>query len=699
MKKRLVYSIAIFLLCLSMAIVVWLGSFNPGAVNPSNPNQTLILWAGFSMIFLLMLSLMWYLFREGAKLYLDRQSHREGSRLKTKLVTGAVTLSCLPVFFMFLFNFELFNHNIANWIRAPENIRIDNFSEVTKLLSKEMQDETSAQAALLASQPEIHQLLAGGSHSQGFLERFCRQWELESATVVAASGGSSLDSWGKQPPSNNDGRTILADADVMEGGKLAGTVRVSARIPEDVAASEEKIRSASRNWEDLKSMWKYFRSFYLLMMALISVIVLCISTWIAFLLAKQISIPITALLDAAGEVRKGNLSHRVEVRAADELGSLVRGFNQMTQELESNARELDRRRRFTEAILESITTGVISITADGSIKRVNRALSTILPAQQVEQATRLEDLFSREDTAEIKYLMKRARRTGVAIRQLEMRTADRKLNLSITVSALEEKLTSGFVIVLEDTSELLRAQKSAAWHEVARRVAHEIKNPLTPIGLSAERIGRQLDKLDLPAQPARILRECSAIISKSVESVKTLVDEFSQFARFPSAQPVRCDLNEVVQEALAIFKDRLEGIAIRTSFAADLPPVNVDREQFVRVVVNLVDNAAEAMQDSLVKNLLVTTQPGAADTVELIVADSGPGVSSDDKEKLFLPYFSTKNRGTGLGLAIVSHIVAEHNGHIRVEDNLPAGARFTVEIPAIVEADPAETPRPAVLKV
>ncbi|MDR3702884.1 MAG: ATP-binding protein [Candidatus Sulfopaludibacter sp.] len=699
MKKRLVYGIAVFLLGLSVAIVVWLGSFNPGPVKPTNPSQTLIFWAGFSMIFLLMVALMWYLFREGAKLYLDRQSHREGSRLRTKLVMGAITLSCLPVSFMFLFNFELFNRNVATWIRKPESSQIDVLRGVTGMLSKEMQDETAAQAALLAAQPEIRQLLASGVRTPGFLERFCRQWELESASIAPATRGAPLDSWGARPSANGDGRTVLADADVMEGGRIAGTVHVSASIPEDVALNQQEIRTWSKNWEDSYLSWKYFRSYYTLVMALISVIVLCISTWIAFLLAKQIGIPITALLDAAGEVRKGNLTHRVEVRAADELGSLVRGFNQMTQELESNARELDRRRRFTEAILESIATGVISITADGSIKRVNRALSKIFPPQQVEQATRLEDLFSREDTAEIKYLMKRARRTGVATRQLEMRTADRKLNLSVTVSALEEKLTSGFVIVLEDTSELLRAQKSAAWHEVARRVAHEIKNPLTPIGLSAERIGRQLDKLDLPPNPARILRECSGIIAKSVESVKTLVDEFSQFARFPSAQPVRCDLNDVVKEALAIFKDRLEGISIRTSFAPDLPPVNLDREQFHRVVVNLVDNAAEAMQDSLVKNLYVATQPGAADTVELVVADSGAGVSPDDKEKLFLPYFSTKNRGTGLGLAIVSHIVAEHNAHIRVEDNQPVGARFTVEIPAILDAEQSEAPRPAALRV
>jgi PAS domain S-box-containing protein len=366
----------------------------------------------------------------------------------------------------------------------------------------------------------------------------------------------------------------------------------------------------------------------------------------------------------------------------------------MTEELDSSGRELDRRRRFTEAILESIPTGVISIASDGSIKRVNRALSQIFPSEQAEKATRLEDLFSREDTAEIKYLMKRARRTGVATRQLELQTAGRKLHLAVTVSALEERLTSGFVIVLEDTSELLRAQKAAAWHEVARRVAHEIKNPLTPIALSADRIGRQLERVELPPAPARILRECADTISKSVDSVKTLVDEFAQFARFPSAQPVRSDLNDVVAGALAVFKDRLDGISIHTSYAPGLPAVNIDREQFQRVVVNLVDNAAEAMQDSLVRSLYIATQPGSADAVELIVADSGPGVSADDKEKLFLPYFSTKNRGTGLGLAIVSHIVAEHNGQIRVEDNRPSGARFTVEIPAVVESEAAEsTPR------
>jgi PAS domain S-box-containing protein len=362
----------------------------------------------------------------------------------------------------------------------------------------------------------------------------------------------------------------------------------------------------------------------------------------------------------------------------------------MTQELEANGRELESRRRFTEAILESIPTGVISLSADGRIQRVNRALHGLFTDDQLSKATRLEDLFPREDVVEIQYLMKRARRTGVAASQIDLEMPRQVFHLAVTVSALVERppAAAGFVVVLEDTSEVLRAQKAAAWHEVARRIAHELKNPLTPIALSAERIARLLDRgTDATRDSQRILRECAATISREVESVKALADEFSQFSRFPAAQPVPCDLNEIVRNALDVFAGRLESIDLRVELSTGLPPVHVDPEQFKRVVVNLVDNAAEAMRDSLVRRLFVTTQMTANESVEILVADTGCGISAGDKEKLFLPYFSTKNRGTGLGLAIVSHIVSEHGARIRVEDNRPAGACFYVEVPIAVAAE------------
>jgi len=686
MKKRLAYLFAPILLILSV-LVVWQGSFR--TFGPANPQQTLIFWFISSLTFILMVTLGWILFREGVKVYIARQSNQAGSRIRTKLVVGAVALSCLPVFFFALWSYEVLNYNLNAWFSNPAENQIKLYVDMSKSLDQEIESRLQAQASLLAMQPEIRQIVLSGMRIPGFLERFCRIQDLDSAAIFSAAS-SPLDVFGSFDASLRDRRTHTARVAVRDGERTIGYVRISDRLPVDVARQQADFEKYNDYFSQIRKERKDFRTYYLMLMVLLTLFMLFVTTWIALFLAKQISVPITALLTAAGEVRKGNLKHRVDVRAIDELAWLVRGFNQMTQELDSSSQELDRRRRFTEAILESIPTGVISIGSDGSIQRVNQALSKIFPPSQVTKATRLEDLFSREDTAEIKYLMKRARRTGAASGQIELRTENRKLHLAVTVSALEEKLTSGYVVVVEDTTELLRAQKAAAWHEVARRVAHEIKNPLTPIALSAERISRQLDRADLAPAAARIVRECADTITKSLESVKTLVDEFSTFARFPAAQPVRSDLNETVVRALAVFNGRLDGISINTNFAPDLPPVDLDGEQFQRVVVNLVDNAAEAMQDSLVKELYITTQAGAAETVELVIADSGPGVSPEDKEKLFLPYFSTKNRGTGLGLAIVNHILAEHGARIRIEDNLPAGARFTVEIPVPAEPEVTE---------
>jgi two-component system, NtrC family, nitrogen regulation sensor histidine kinase NtrY len=698
MRKRLFYGFASVLLAISVAFFVWQGSFHLSDFDPASSSQTLILWAVSLLVFILMVTVGWILAREFIKLYVARQAKQPGSRIRTKLVIGAILLSCVPVFFFVMWSYWVLNLNLHAWFTNPVNKQVQLYKEAANLLSREIQARLAVQAELLAAQPQVRELVAGGPRTPGLLEHFAKRQEVESVAVISNTG-TTLDSFGPPIPSVAGEHQVTVRLPLSDGERYTGTIVVGDTIPLDAADGLAQIQRFSGEWARIIGERKRGRDLYLMLLVLITLFVLFVATWLARILANRISVPITAILQGAGEVQKGNLQHRVHVSAEDELAMLVSGFNQMTEALEKSGRELDRRRRFTEAILESIPTGVISIAADGSIQRVNQALGKIFDPAQIAAATRLEDLFSREDTTEIKYLMKRARRTGSATRELELRTVSRKLHLAVTVSALESKLTSGFVVVLEDTSELLRAQKAAAWHEVARRVAHEIKNPLTPIALSAERIQRQIGRLELPPGTAKIVTECAATISRSVESVKTLVDEFSQFARFPAAQPVRSDLNRVVAEALSIFYGRLEGIDLRSSFAPGLPAVNLDREQFQRVVVNLVDNAAEAMQDSLVKTLYVATQPGPADTVELVIADSGCGVSPDDKEKLFLPYFSTKNRGTGLGLAIVSHIVAEHNGQIRVEDNLPVGARFTIELPVPVD-EQAETPaRPVAIRL
>jgi two-component system nitrogen regulation sensor histidine kinase NtrY len=669
MRKRLMFGSGVVLLAILVALMVWQGSFTLGRFGPSpSIQQTYLFWALSTLIFILTVTLGFILFRTGVRLYIERQSNRPGSHIKSKLIGGALALSVLPVFFLVLWSVYILNYNLDKWFSRPaQNVNID-LIQVANALRREMQDKLTAQAQWLASQPS--------AQSADVYAQFCLANQIERADI----DGRVLCS--APPLRGRDGDPLAAHVKTARG-----TLTLLARMPVDLAAKQREIDGYVSEYNHLAVDRKSFRSMYLLLLTLITLFILFFATWIARYMAGQISTPITALLKAAEQIRKGNLGYRLHVMAIDEMATLVKGFNEMAEALETNSKELEARRRFTEAILESIPTGVISLTSDGRIQRVNRALMRIFPEEQVARASRLGDLFSREDTAEIRYLMNRARRTGVAGTQLEYKAERNLLHLALTVAALDAQRSSGFVLVVEDTSELLRAQKAAAWHEVARRVAHEIKNPLTPIALCADRIGRQLERGEPTAETRRIMKECSVIIAREVETLKALVDEFSQFTRFPAAHPVPSDLNRVVETALSVFDGRLDGIHVQKELAAGLPLVNIDSEHFKRVVVNLVDNAAEAMQDALLKQLYISTRGTEAESVELIVADTGCGVSREDKEKLFLPYFSTKGRGTGLGLAIVNRILADHAASIRVEDNLPAGARFIVDLPILSASD------------
>jgi two-component system, NtrC family, nitrogen regulation sensor histidine kinase NtrY len=686
MPRRLTYGIGAILFIVSVTLIVWQGSFSGsfGTFAPDDPDQTFIFYGISILIFLLFVWLGFMLIRLLWKIWIERSSNRTGSRIKTKLVAGALLLSAMPVFFMVMFSFYVLNNSIGKWFNLPaEHERVD-FDRIAKALDRQARDKATAEVELLAALPETRGMLSGRGALTGrsadsdWLMEFCRARGILAASITSPNSLAALASFGGFPAPGPS--VIITDMPVDN----LGVVRIAVAVPVDVAKQQLAIEEYHRAFGQLSSQQKATRRTYLYLLSLLALFTLFVATWLAHYLARQISGPISAVLDAVDEVSKGNLTHRVKVNAVDEMAQLVSGFNRMTGDLDANRREIDARRRFTEAILESIPTGVISVDAHGAIQLVNKALAEIFPDSEPRTAGRLEDLFVREDAAEIRYLMNRARRTGIATQQLEVKTPRKTLHLAVTVSAIERGRGSGFVIVIEDTSDLLLAQKTAAWSEVARRVAHEIKNPLTPIALSAERILRQMDRqrIELPPAMDRVFRDCAETILDNTASVKRLVDEFSQFSRLPAAQPVLCDLNDVVISGLAVFSGRLEGIDVRVDLAPDLPQVSIDPEQFKRVVVNLIDNAAEAMQDASTRILTVQTRSGLNENVELVFGDTGCGITPEQKEKLFQPYFSTKGRGTGLGLAIVSHILSEHNASIRVDDNQPAGAWFTVEIPA-----------------
>ena len=338
---------------------------------------------------------------------------------------------------------------------------------------------------------------------------------------------------------------------------------------------------------------------------------------------------------------------------------------------------------------------MLSVDAELRVSHLNQALLRMLRPSEDYSATRsrlvgtaFRDLFSAEVSQDLEPLLRRADRMGNTTTQMELSVQPAPLNVAVTVATLQHNSQRlGYVIVFEDLSDLLHAQKQAAWREVARRVAHEIKNPLTPIALSAERIVRHLDRK--PADPASldVVRSCATTIESAVDTVRTLVNEFATLASFPASKPQPADINAIAEHALSMFNGRLDQIRVRTLFANNLPRVLADFEAIKRAIANLVDNAAEAVQESMVKEIEISTALVASrDAVEISVADSGPGVTREAKERLFLPYFSTKSRGTGLGLAIVSRIVEDHHGYIRVEENKPVGARFVIELPVASEA-------------
>ena len=458
----------------------------------------------------------------------------------------------------------------------------------------------------------------------------------------------------------------------------------------------------------------------LLILLFFTMLLLFSVTWLALFLAKQVTVPIQALAEGTREISTGNFDYQVPEQQQDELGLLVRSFNTMTAQLRDSrsqidqftrnlqqaVQELERRRQLMETVLENIPTSVLSLDSSGAILRANSAVVRMFGNTAGDLAS-LELLLGPEASRVVGQLMRRSLRLGVVSREIETVVAGRVLHLAVTVSSLgPRRANTGFVVVFDDLSELLRAQKLAAWQEVARRIAHEIKNPLTPIQLSAQRLTRFLERraevspsgVSVVPDPelTHLVQECSRLIEREVTTLADLVNQFSQFVRFPSAKLQPTDATALVQEAMEIFSGRLDGITVKTALAEHLPAVRADGALLRSVLVNLIDNAAEALENARCREISISTRAySESDTVEICVADTGHGISPEDKDKLFLPHFSTKDRGTGLGLAIAARIVAEHGGTLHVEDNVPVGSRFLVLLP-VAEITPTLVGEPGV---
>jgi two-component system nitrogen regulation sensor histidine kinase NtrY len=743
LTKVIILSIILLLLMLSL---IAQGGFNlTPFVTPDTAAETLLLYALSTLNFLAFVTLLFVLLRNVLKLVRERRTARLGSKFKLRLVSYAIGLSLLPVLLLFFFAFGLLNRSIDRWFGEPARQIVDDARAIEESYFKK------EEADLVGSAREIARTLPSGERSdfesQDFKSRLDQEMadhDLSLVRIVLAVGRRTIERGEKhvepdiEETLNAAEQHIWAGAESFSGSDegdsptaifVIAAVRLSGRandpqalivareFPPELTQRAATISEQHENFHSMLGKIKRIKAIYILLLAAVTLLLIFSASWLALYVARGITVPIQALAEATDRVARGDFEHPVEVVAEDELAVLVKSFNQMAAMLAENRERLedaaedlsrinlalDNRRRYIETVLESLSTGVISTDENAGIATINRSALWMLGLKdKPEDRTPIGGVVEGPQGEELAALCRRARRSEIAQAEIEFRRADgSSLSTATTAIALRtsEGTIEGLVIVIEDLTDLIQAERAAAWGEVARRMAHEIKNPLTPIQLSAERIMRNYERGGGKTEPRfdEVVREGTTTIVREVAALQRMVEEFSRFARLPEARPIEASLNDVVRDAVSLYAERLDGIRMDCRLSDDLPTLWLDTEQIKRALVNLIDNAVEALgqdadggngssaerEDSTERSItLESSYLKAGDSVRLIVADTGHGISRRDRDKLFLPKFSTRSRGTGLGLAIVSHIVADHKGRVWVEDNQPCGARFIIELPA-----------------
>jgi hypothetical protein len=718
----------------------WFNSPKVGFLNPETYGETMALAAVEVLLFLLLLLLLLLLLRTVLKVYVGQGSSGVGARLRSRMVLGAVLITVTPAALMFLFSYFLLNRSLERWFSPDASQLRDASTVVVRGLVEYVAGNARSEAESVAESgaaergsDALQQVLSSRRTSLegGFLvvydkdgriiASFQAPSELTPVTLrtsmnEAEHGGAPL----RGPLSSvllsaarrTDHSVVnVADQEYALGMAVTASGKVVVAVlpvPQGLNETTARIRSDADEYWQLYQSRRAIRSTLSLTLSLVTVFVFFCSVWLALFLSKQITRPVEALADAMDEIAAGKYEHRVSALATGEMADLVRSFNHMAADLETSrqlaesAQEqltaanlaVEGRRRELETIVETIPSGVVTLDGAGVVLQANRAFAALMGLKQdaVLAGEKIGNLLPAECAEDLAGVIRRSHRMGAASTEVEFQARGRIVHLAITSARLELGHGNiGSVLVMEDTTELLRAQRQLAWKEVAQQVAHEIKNPLTPIALSAERIGRHLEK-GQPESP-NIIRKCSEVILGCVGTLRTLVDQFSSLAQFPAPQPRACCMNQILEEALALFGGRLEGITVQRDLEPGLPAVMADPESIRRALANLIDNAAEAMQGSLLRVLGVGTalvEDGSA--VEVTVSDTGKGLTEEIRERLFLPYYSTKHRGTGLGLSIAAKIVQEHGGSISAESNAPKGARFLLRLPV---AEPGAEPASA----
>lgn len=726
-RERILIVVAAVAIAVTTFLEVRLGQFATGLPLGNH----LLFFSLININVILTLLLGFLVFRNLAKLLFDRRKDRLGVKLRTKLVVAFIAFTLAPTILLFSVSAGFVVNSMDKWFGPRVEKSFEEALEVATAYYQRAEDDaelhaTQIAAAIAAERAAGHAVDLDAvvaakreEYNLGMVEVFSDGLAEISRAVdpnapVTSFSSADGDFIGEALAGRTAGRvqsvavpgengsTDTADvirgiAPIREADGVTGAVVVNYYVPVSLTAKMAGINSGVREFQQLQDYLSPIRSSYILILATITLLVLFSATWLGFYLSREITDPLKDLADATRAVAGGNLQVRIPEGGADEIGVVVAGFNRMTEHLLENRAELEtaygslqasseeseRRRRYLETLLRNVAAGVIALDAEGHVRAINDAAAALLSVEPSEMLGKgYRDLLPDDLVGTAIEMVREARTAETATREMNVSLNGHARTVVVSVTALkdDEGQPLGLVAVLDDLTELVKAQRVAAWREVARRIAHEVKNPLTPIQLSAQRLRRRF-RSRLQGDED-VFDECTETIVRQVDELKRLVSEFSEFARLPEANPTPNDLNATVGEAVALYRDVHPGIDVSFEPADNVPVFDLDREQIKRVAINLLDNAVAAINEGSGQRIDVSTSfQGDLRIARIEVADDGPGIEPEVRDRLFEPYFSTRKDGTGLGLAIVRRIVTDHDGFIRVQDNDPRGTRFIVELP------------------
>jgi two-component system nitrogen regulation sensor histidine kinase NtrY len=623
------------------------------------------------------------------KIYGEGRHKQSYSTFEKRLVTAFVGFIIGPSLVLFILSSLLIIYTINKWFSLEFQKPIKNSMKVAKVFYDREQEQALKYVRIQALVHKSRYQIKIGK----ILEKNTYLNNHSKLYVISESNGSqAVDKAFQGIPSTEvfsteNGDTILAAAPIINSkGKISAVAVVETLLSRSLMDKIESFMNAYKDYSQLEDLQIPIKTLYFLVLFMATLLIVSLSMWISVRIAQGITVPIKSLADATEELAHGNMDINIQMERDDELGILIKSFNSMVAELKKGKlslerayKESDRDRLRMEAILENINTGVIFLTNNGTIRTINNSACSIMSVDRKNMTgVDYTYLIEKIESTELHRMIKRISEKSFKYIEREIRAYIRGkiINVTVHIMALKDSqgLPMGILVVFDDITEIIKAQRALAWQEVARRIAHEIKNPLTPIKLSAERLIKKWNENSPDFD--KVFSRASKTIIKEVDSLKTLVDEFSRFGKMPSLKIETGSVNDLIEEVLTLYNDYKK--VTFSSKLSDIPLIEFDRLQIKRVLINMIDNALNAHTRTIT---ITTSYNSQMDLVSIEIIDDGLGIKKEDRDKLFLPYFSTKRGGTGLGLAIANKVISEHRGYIRVKENSPHGTIFIIELP------------------